>query len=145
MPSKSAHLTRTWGTRFDSLPSSPPPTSNDGDSRELSVSDLPPVARISSKDDKPPHDASIFVGRYHLSPSFLFHLLTLFSFSSLPSHVEQHELARLLSDHLSEYADIKSVKVVRDSKGSVCAFVQCEVSFSSVRSAIIQRRSDRPH
>jgi hypothetical protein len=46
---------------------------------------------------------------------------------SLPSGIEQPELARMLSEHLSEYAEVKNVKVVRDSKGGVCAFVQCEV------------------
>lgn len=54
-----------------------------------------------------PHDASVFVG-------------------SLPTNVEQPELARLLSEHLSEHAEVQNVKVVRDAKGGVCAFVQCE-------------------
>lgn len=54
-----------------------------------------------------PHDASVFVG-------------------SLPGNIDQPELARLLSLHLSEHAQVKNVKVVRDSKGGVCAFVQCE-------------------
>lgn len=30
-------------------------------------------------------------------------------------------------EHLSEHTQIKNIKVVRDSKGGVCAFVQCEV------------------
>ncbi len=47
--------------------------------------------------------------------------------SSLPGNIDQPELARLLSLHLSEHAQVKNVKVVRDSKGGVCAFVQCEV------------------
>ena len=46
---------------------------------------------------------------------------------SLPTNVEQPELARLLSEHLSEHAEVQNVKVVRDAKGGVCAFVQCEV------------------
>ncbi|KAJ7897079.1 hypothetical protein B0H14DRAFT_390593 [Mycena olivaceomarginata] len=55
-----------------------------------------------------PHDASVFVG-------------------SLPTNIEQSELSRLLSEHLSEHAEvIKSIKLVKDSKGGVCAFVQCE-------------------
>ncbi|TEB38965.1 hypothetical protein FA13DRAFT_1785235 [Coprinellus micaceus] len=58
-------------------------------------------------EDKPSHDASVFVG-------------------SLPSNIDQTELTRLLSEHLSEYAEVKSIKVVRDSKGGICAFVQCE-------------------
>lgn len=47
---------------------------------------------------------------------------------SLPSHIEHTELTRMLSEHLADYPEIKSVKVVRDNKGGVCAFVQCEVS-----------------
>lgn len=43
--------------------------------------------------------------------------------------MEQPELAHLLSEHLSEHAEVKNIKVVRDQKGGVCAFVQCEVSF----------------
>lgn len=33
----------------------------------------------------------------------------------------------MLMEHLSEHTQIKNIKVVRDSKGGVCAFVQCEV------------------
>ena len=46
---------------------------------------------------------------------------------SLPSNIEQMDLTRMLMEHLSEHMQIKNVKVVRDSKGGVCAFVQCEV------------------
>jgi hypothetical protein len=46
---------------------------------------------------------------------------------SLPSAIDQPELTRLLSEHLSEHTEVKNIKVVRDSKGGVCAFVQCEV------------------
>lgn len=48
---------------------------------------------------------------------------------SLPSHIEHNELTRMLSEHLSDYTEVKNVKVVRDNKGGVCAFVQCEASF----------------
>ena len=44
--------------------------------------------------------------------------------------MDQTELARLLSVHLSEHAEVKNVKVVHDSKGGVCAFVQCQVRIS---------------
>jgi len=37
----------------------------------------------------------------------------------------------MLMDHLSEHTQIKNIKVVRDSKGGVCAFVQCKVRGSS--------------
>jgi hypothetical protein len=50
--------------------------------------------------------------------------------SSLPTNMDQAELSRLLSDHLREHTEVKYVKVIRDSKGGVCAFVQCEVAFS---------------
>ncbi|KAH9950895.1 hypothetical protein B0H21DRAFT_407380, partial [Amylocystis lapponica] len=36
------------------------------------------------------------------------------------------ELVHLLQEHLSEHAEVKTVKVIRDNKGGVCAFVQCE-------------------
>ncbi|KAI1788805.1 hypothetical protein LXA43DRAFT_627078 [Ganoderma leucocontextum] len=120
---------RTWGTRYDTLgispPSSPP--------AQRSATAEPPHTPISSAltQDHPlgpidaengsttttergigqestPHDASIFVG-------------------SLPASVEHGELTRRLSDHLSAYSQIKAIKVVRDSRGGVCAFVQCEV------------------
>ena len=47
--------------------------------------------------------------------------------SSLPCNVDQAELSRLLSSHLAEHQEVRSVKVVRDSKGGICAFIQCEV------------------
>lgn len=43
--------------------------------------------------------------------------------------MDPSELGRLLKDHLSDYSDVKSVKVVRDAKNRVCAFIQCEVCF----------------
>ena len=46
---------------------------------------------------------------------------------SLPSNIEHMDLTRMLMEHLSEHTQIKNIKVVRDSKGGVCAFVQCEV------------------
>ncbi|KAF7339286.1 RNA binding protein [Mycena sanguinolenta] len=108
MPPKTA--SRTWGTRFDTLPSSPPPspqtrdTALEGDATSTATKD---DASNVKKVDKMPHDASVFVG-------------------SLPTNIEQSELTRLLSEHLSEHAEVKSIKLVKDSKGGVCAFVQCE-------------------
>ncbi|PPR00029.1 hypothetical protein CVT24_009038 [Panaeolus cyanescens] len=66
------------------------------------------------REDRLPHDASVFVG-------------------SLPSNVDQNDLTRMLMDHLSEHTEIKNIKVVRDSKGGVCAFVQCENAASATR------------
>ncbi|KAJ6520039.1 hypothetical protein C8R45DRAFT_45361 [Mycena sanguinolenta] len=108
MPPKPA--SRTWGTRFDTLPSSPPPspqtrdTALEGDATGTATKD---DASNVKKVDKMPHDASVFVG-------------------SLPTNIEQSELTRLLSEHLSEHAEVKTIKLVKDSKGGVCAFVQCE-------------------
>ncbi|KAJ6504401.1 hypothetical protein DFH09DRAFT_292099 [Mycena vulgaris] len=111
MPQKST--ARTWGTRFDTLPSSPPPSPQ---TREAALVEDPNATSATGnnldasdvkKVDKMPHDASVFVG-------------------SLPAHIEQSELSRLLSEHLSEHAEVKSIKLVKDSKGGVCAFVQCE-------------------
>lgn len=72
---------------------------------------------IKHREEKLPHDASVFVG-------------------SLPTNVDQMDLTRMLMDHLSEHMQIKNVKVVRDSKGGVCAFVQCENAASAA--ALIQ-------
>ncbi|KAJ7675396.1 hypothetical protein B0H17DRAFT_135636 [Mycena rosella] len=111
MPQKSA--ARTWGTRFDTLPSSPPPSPQTReaalveDTHTTSTSGNNPDASNAKKIDKMPHDASVFVG-------------------SLPTNIEQSELSRLLSEHLSEHAEVRSIKLVKDSKGGVCAFVQCE-------------------
>jgi hypothetical protein len=51
--------------------------------------------------------------------------------NSLPAGMDHNELTRMLTDHLSEYPEVKSVKVVRDSKGGVCAFMQCGVGFQA--------------
>ncbi|KAJ2914255.1 hypothetical protein MD484_g6126, partial [Candolleomyces efflorescens] len=75
-------------------------------------------------EEKPSHDASVFVG-------------------SLPSNVDQAELTKLLSEHLSEYAEIKNIKVVRDTKGGICAFVQCE-SADAASDLIQNLQSQKP-
>jgi hypothetical protein len=53
---------RTWGTRFDTLPTSPPVSPSVGE-----ATDAPEKAPFSTpdrkKEDKMPHDASVFVGR----------------------------------------------------------------------------------
>ncbi|TCD68103.1 hypothetical protein EIP91_011556 [Steccherinum ochraceum] len=127
---------RAWGTRYDSLgswsestPPSPALSTNSPSSpshhRATSVVHSPTLAHrtpekqlntsfVSNLHEKMPHDASIFVG-------------------SLPSHIDHNELTRLLSEHLAEYTEIKNVKVVRDNKGGVCAFVQCEDAPSANR------------
>ncbi len=82
------------------------------------------TSTIKNHEDKPPHDASIFVGRYvdDVLCSACSCIL-----DSLPSNIDQGDLTRMLMEHLSEHTQIKNVKVVRDSKGGVCAFVQCLV------------------
>ncbi|KNZ75039.1 hypothetical protein J132_05329 [Termitomyces sp. J132] len=115
MPSKPSLRMRSWGTRFDTLPSSPPTSPPARDSAEGPADASEPHATDPApkrKDEKMPHDASVFVG-------------------SLPSNIDQQELTRLLSDHLSEHTEVKNIKVVRDSKGGVCAFVQCEDAASA--------------
>lgn len=49
---------------------------------------------------------------------------------SLPSNVDHVEMMTMLSEHLSEHSEIQSIKVVRDSKGGACAFIQCQVRCS---------------
>ncbi|KAI0375139.1 hypothetical protein BV20DRAFT_1048323 [Pilatotrama ljubarskyi] len=61
----------------------------------------------SDSNDSQLRDASIFVG-------------------SLPTSFTQAELTQRLTDHLSGHIPIKATKVVRDSRGGVCAFIQCE-------------------
>lgn len=47
---------------------------------------------------------------------------------SLPTSIELPELNHMLAVHFSVYSQVKDVKAVRDNnKGSVCAFIQCEV------------------
>ncbi len=128
---------RSWGTRFDSLPPSSPPASpslRNGPLRDAQHSDDENASLDASdkrKDEKMPHDASVFVGRLVASSTIPPFGLFDCQLSSLPTNIDQVELARLLSSHLSEHAQVKNVKVVRDSKGGVCAFVQCEVKPSS--------------
>ncbi|KAF8167683.1 hypothetical protein B0H34DRAFT_792378 [Crassisporium funariophilum] len=104
---------RSWGTRFStSPPNSPASAVQHEEYRDVSGTEL-----NKQKEDKLPHDASVFVG-------------------SLPSNIDQVDLTRMLMDHLSEHTQIKNIKVVRDSKGGVCAFVQCENA--SAATALIQ-------
>ncbi|OBZ79169.1 hypothetical protein A0H81_01429 [Grifola frondosa] len=122
MPPKSVVKDRAWGTRYDGLESSSPPSPFQpiSNSPITSIAISPSRTRsddgdasiqtsVVSKTESVSHDASIFVG-------------------SLPTNVDYAELTRLLSEHLTQHAEIKAVKVVRDSRGGVCAFVQCEVS-----------------
>ena len=58
----------------------------------------------------------------------LYALLMAKLYASLPTHIDLPELNHLLSAHFSIYPQVKDVKAIRDNnKGSVCAFVQCEV------------------
>jgi hypothetical protein len=50
-----------------------------------------------------------------------------YSFFSLPTNVDHAELSARLKDHLSAYVEVNLVRVIRDSRGGVCAFVQCNV------------------
>ncbi|TFK94408.1 hypothetical protein K466DRAFT_354209 [Polyporus arcularius HHB13444] len=128
MPSKFLPRDRAWGTRYDRLGTSPPssPTLQRSATENVHSSTIPPssprelqhnaedmpgfegpAAQKSDLRDPTPHDASVFVG-------------------SLPASVDYIELSQRLREHLSAYPQIKGIKVVRDSRGGVCAFVQCD-------------------
>ncbi|KAF5388553.1 hypothetical protein D9757_004610 [Collybiopsis confluens] len=64
-----------------------------------------------------------------VDPQFLLIFLT----DSLPVHMDHTDLSRMLSSHLAEYAQFNSVKVIRDSKGGVCAFLQCQDANSAAK------------
>ncbi|EIW87067.1 hypothetical protein CONPUDRAFT_141340 [Coniophora puteana RWD-64-598 SS2] len=112
---------RAWGTRFDTLPSSPPisprkdmhPPQNSQSMGDISFTTCSVVSE-DYPNNRVVHDASIFVG-------------------SLPSNVDHIELSHLLSKHLSSYPEEKSIKAVRDSKGGTCAFIQCESPHAAAR------------
>jgi hypothetical protein len=69
MPQKSSQKARTWGTRFDPLPSSPPASPLPDESVvgdkfvAATVADNSPEMPYRRREDKIPHDASVFVGR----------------------------------------------------------------------------------
>jgi hypothetical protein len=135
MPPNILPKPRTWGTRFDPLPSSPPSSprpievQNETGTRVPSeVADDQSIMPFRRTDERVHHEASIFVGRQvaSLTLQTSTHLFKS-HYHSLPSSVDQRELARLLSEHLQDHSEIRNTKVVRDSKGGLCAFVQCEV------------------
>lgn len=116
MPKKPVDASpRRWGTRFDSLlPMSPSIPQTELSSSSAATPQSAHQSARPGRGDLPklPHQASVFVG-------------------SLPSAMDHRELIRALYDHLSPYAEIHNIKVVRDSyHGGVCAFVQCQVSIS---------------
>jgi hypothetical protein len=55
-------------------------------------------------------------------------MLSSFLFS-LPTTVDHAELSARLKDHLSAFVHVNLVRIIRDSRGGVCAFVQCNVKF----------------
>ncbi|KAI0824992.1 hypothetical protein BC628DRAFT_274704 [Trametes gibbosa] len=138
MPLKYSVKERAWGTRYDTLDSSPasPPTQHRLSPKPMAYS---PTASLAVETPSPrqgwqgspatevpnttPHDTSIFVG-------------------SLPTNIEHSEVARRLSEHLSAYAQIKAVKVVRDSRGGVCGFIQCENPAAA--GSLLQALSEHP-
>ena len=146
MPLKPPAKERAWGTRYDTLGSSPPlspaasqavpvalsPTavklpSDPTKSPRITSNASSPSTERNTLSDNTPHDASIFVGRL-VSSSVCMAIPAEFLTRSLPANVDRGELTQGLLDHLSGYPQIKTIKVVRDSRGGVCAFVQCDVS-----------------
>ncbi|EGO05305.1 hypothetical protein SERLA73DRAFT_157880 [Serpula lacrymans var. lacrymans S7.3] len=109
---------RTWGTRFDSLVSSPssPTLKSTLSCESVALTSDTNIAHASNRKqhERMPHDSSVFVG-------------------SLPCNIEHQELNRLLSEHLSGYTEPQNIKVVRDSKGGTCAFIQCQDAASAAR------------
>lgn len=98
---------RSWGSRFDPLTPAadsitPSPQSQTAGSAESN--NCPP--------DRVVHDASIFIG-------------------CLPSGVDHATLSASLAEHLSQYSEIQGIKVVHDSKGGTCAFIQCQDPFTA--------------
>lgn len=64
MPQKTSPRTpRTWGTRFDPLPSSPPSSPTPDEAAVALDAVTVPETPTKGKEDKMPHDASVFVGR----------------------------------------------------------------------------------
>lgn len=47
---------------------------------------------------------------------------------SLPTNVDHAELSARLKDHLSVFVHVNLVRIIRDNRGGVCAFVQCNVN-----------------
>ncbi|EKM61369.1 uncharacterized protein PHACADRAFT_24571 [Phanerochaete carnosa HHB-10118-sp] len=122
MPPKHVTRDRAWGTRYDTLILSSPPLSPSTQRKDPTTASSTPNSPSSQhahdiahsvptatpvKSENTSQDTSIFIG-------------------SLPTTTDYLEINRLLAEHLSEHAEIRSVKVVRDSKGGTCAFAQCE-------------------
>ncbi|KAI0347733.1 hypothetical protein BDW22DRAFT_15242 [Trametopsis cervina] len=125
MPPKHPVKERAWGSRYDTLKSAPSsPTSKSHPTETPATPHGPmaagnkagdaPVPELgsstppSTKSERPTNDNSIFVG-------------------SLPTHFEPQELGCMLSQHFSEYPQVKDIKAIRDlNKGSMCAFLTCE-------------------
>ncbi|KAH7930380.1 hypothetical protein BV22DRAFT_1028340 [Leucogyrophana mollusca] len=109
---------RAWGTRFDTLLASPPlsPTNHTNSSqREVGTGvepDFVPDSISRGPHEKVVHDASIFVG-------------------SLPPNIDHLELTRMLSGHLVGHPEVQTIKVIRDTKGGTCAFIQCQDATSA--------------
>ena len=63
------------------------------------------------------------------TPAFhsCFHSCPNYSFFSLPTNVDHAELSTRLKNHLSVHVHVNLVRIIRDSRGGVCAFVQCNV------------------
>jgi hypothetical protein len=130
---------RSWGTRFDALPSSPhsstdtsplPAHADEKTTEETKAQMLLATREDPSPQSKPriPQEATIFVGRY--SAGFFFLIIDYTQptyYFSLPPEVDNQEISELLLDHLKRYGEAFTVKVVRDSRRLPCAFVQCQV------------------
>ncbi|KAI6047971.1 hypothetical protein EDC04DRAFT_2886763 [Pisolithus marmoratus] len=97
---------RSWDSRVDPLT---PSTDSSVPSSESQTAGNP---ESNCLPDRVVHDASIFIG-------------------CLPSGVDHAALATSLSEHLSQYSGIQGIRVVHDSKGGTCAFIQCQDHFTA--------------
>lgn len=100
------NISRSWSSRFGPL--TPPADSGTPPSESQAAG----YTESNSPPDRVVHDASIFVG-------------------CLPSGVDHAALAASLSEHLSQYSGIQGIKIVHDSKGGPCAFIQCQDPFTA--------------
>ncbi|KAI5997997.1 hypothetical protein EDD15DRAFT_282257 [Pisolithus albus] len=96
----------SWSSRFGPL--TPPADSSTPHSESQAAGNT----EFNCSPDRVVHDASIFVG-------------------CLPSGVDHASLAASLSEHLSQYSGIQGIKIVHDSKGGPCAFIQCQDPFTA--------------
>ncbi|KAJ3553117.1 hypothetical protein NM688_g3789 [Phlebia brevispora] len=123
MPPKHIQKGRTWGTRYDTLltsPSASPPhipaaTTSHTPATQNKADDKDTTSSVSViKVGKSRNDSSIFVGRYDIYTP-MFHIVLIFDLPniSLPTNMMPEEVSRALSKHLAEYTEIDDEAAAR--------------------------------